>query len=125
VEALAGIPEPGDSLAARGLERAASLGCTGCHGAGGRFSRRNPGSFRGRVPTWSGADFPELVHDRAEFAEWVEEDASRRFRRNSLAEYFLARGALRMPAFRRHLEPGDLDALWAYVRWLRSPDGRP
>ena len=27
---------------------------------------------------------------------------------------------LRMPAYRGKLEPGDLDALWAYVKWLRA-----
>ena len=27
---------------------------------------------------------------------------------------------LRMPAYREHLAPGDLESLWAYVEWLRS-----
>jgi hypothetical protein len=26
-----------------------------------------------------------------------------------------------MPKYERFLEPGDLDALWAYVQWLRGP----
>src|SRR6266545_6283000 len=67
VEAAAGRPEPEDSLARRGLERSAALGCNGCHGPGGRLARPNPGSLKGYVPSWDGADFPELVRDRAEF----------------------------------------------------------
>ncbi|MBI5711198.1 MAG: c-type cytochrome [Candidatus Eisenbacteria bacterium] len=126
VEANAGRPEPEDSLALAGRRRAKELGCTGCHGPGGRFQRPNPGSVRGYVPAWDGPDFPELVRDRAEFSEWVERGRSDRFARNPLARYFLDRAAVKMPAFRRHLLPGDLDALWRYVTWLRTgaPAGR-
>ncbi len=124
VLASAGSPAPADSLAARGLARAEALGCTGCHGAGGRFARPNPGSFKGVVPSWDGADFADLVRDRAEFDAWVKDGVSRRLASNPLARYFLRRAALHMPRFERHLEPGDLDALWAYVTWLRSPAGR-
>ena len=120
VEAAGGRPEPEDSLAARGLERSRSLGCNGCHGPGGRLARPNPGSLKGYVPSWDGRDFPELVRDRAEFGEWVERGVSRRFEKNPLARYFLDRAVLRMPAFEKHLEPGEVDALWAYVSWLRK-----
>ncbi len=120
VEASAGRPEPADSLARAGLERADALGCTGCHGAGGRLAMRNPGSFKGYVPSWDGRDFAELVRDRADFGEWVERGVSRRFAANPGARYFLARATLRMPAFERHLAPGDLDRLWAYIQWLRA-----
>ena len=122
VEAAAGTPEPEDSLARRGLERSEKLGCGGCHGPGGRFARQNPGSLKGYVPSWDGRDFPELVRDRAEFGEWVEHGVSRRFERNPLARFFLDRAVLRMPAFEKHLEPGDVDALWAYVLWLREAE---
>ncbi len=105
----------------RGLARAGQLGCTGCHGPGGRLARPNPGSLRGFVPPWDGPDFPELVRDRREFDEWVERGISRRFERNALARYFLERAVLKMPAHRRYLAPGDLDALWGYVTWLRKP----
>ena len=33
---------------------------------------------------------------------------------------FLRRAPLHMPSFKKHLEPGDVEALWAYVTWLRS-----
>ncbi len=125
VQAMSGTPEPEDSLARRGLERTRALGCNGCHGPGGRFARPNPGSLKGYVPSWDGADFPELVQNRAEFREWVERGVCRRFERNPPARFFLDRAVLRMPAFEKHLEPGDVDALWAYVSWLREsrPEG--
>ena len=121
VMASAGRPEPTDSMALAGHDRADALGCTGCHGAGGRLARPNPGSFKGYVPPWDGADFPELVNGKDEFRQWVEHGVSDRFRANAIASYLLRRAALHMPEFERHLAPGDVDALWAYVQWLRSP----
>jgi len=124
VEAISERSAPEDTVSSRGLERARALGCTGCHGAGGTLAHPNPGSFKGYVPSWGGSDFPELVRDRAEFDEWVRRGVSRRFERTPGAAYFLRRAVLRMPAFERYLAPGDLDTLWAYVVWLRSPEGR-
>jgi len=128
VMAAAGEPTPQDSVAAAGRDRAEALGCMGCHGSGGRYARRNPGSLKGYVPPWDGADFTELVQNEAEFREWVERGSSRRFEENPIANFFLDRGTLHMPAFRGKLEPGDLEALWAYIQWLRppvKPDGGP
>lgn len=125
VEARAGEPEPQDSLASAGLQRAEDLGCAGCHGPGGRFARPNPGSFKGVVPAWDSRDFADLVRDRAEFDAWVRHGMSPRFRRNPAARFFLERAVLHMPAFEGHLEPGDLDALWAWITWLRTEGARP
>ncbi len=120
VMAMSGMPEPEDSLSSHGLERAESLGCVGCHGSGGRLARSNPGSLKGYVPSWDGVDFPDLVRDSTEFSQWVKRGVSRRFEHDQLARFFLDRAVLKMPAYERHLEPGDLEALWAYVNWLRS-----
>jgi mono/diheme cytochrome c family protein len=120
-----GLPEPEEPEARRGLERAGDLGCTGCHGGGGRLARPNPGSLKGYVPSWDGRDFTELVRDREEFDQWVRRGVSHRFENNTMARYFLDRAVLKMPAYERHLGPGDLDALWAYVRWLRSHGETP
>lgn len=125
VLAMAGEPAPGDSLARHGRDRARALGCFGCHGPGGRFARPNPGSLKGYIPSWDEADFPELVRDRAEFEAWTRHGVSPRFEKNPLARFFLRRAAVRMPGFERHLEPGDLDALWAYVNWLREEASSP
>jgi len=113
---------PEDSLARHGRARARTLGCFGCHGPDGRFARPNPGSFKGYIPSWDGKDFPDLVRDRKEFEEWTRKGISERFDRNPLARFFLRRAVVKMPAFDRFLEPGDADALWAYVSWLRSRD---
>jgi mono/diheme cytochrome c family protein len=113
-------PEPEDTLAALGLQRADDLGCVGCHGPGGRLARTNPGSWKGYIPSWDGADFPELVRDSTEFREWVERGVSRRFKSNPAASFFLHRATVHMPAFQKHLEPGDVSALWAYISWRRA-----
>jgi mono/diheme cytochrome c family protein len=123
VAVMAEMNEPDDSLAHHGLERAEALGCVGCHGPGGRLAQRNPGSLKGYVPSWDGADFPDLVRSRTEFGEWVEHGVSKRFEKNALAMHFLRRAVLHMPAYGERLAPGDVDAIWAYVGWLRSPAG--
>lgn len=120
VNASAGNPEPEDTLAAAGLRKADALGCTGCHGAGGRLALRNPGSLKGYVPSWDGRDFPELVRDRAEFHQWVMYGVSNRFHANPAATFMLKRAALHMPAYFYHVTRPDIDTLWAYVGWLRS-----
>ncbi len=125
VRAVAGEPAPEEASALRGRERAEALGCTGCHGPGGRFARPNPGSLKGYVPSWDGRDFVELVRGRREFDQWVTDGISRRFAAAPLARFFLERAHLRMPAYRRFLRAGDLDTLWAYVSWVRgSPTAR-
>jgi mono/diheme cytochrome c family protein len=124
VMAASGTPEPQDSLAAHGAERIDQLGCVGCHGAGGRLAGANPGSLKGYVPSWDGADFADLVHDSTEFRQWVEDGVSRRFEKNRLAQFFLKRAVLKMPAFEKHLAPDDVPVLWAYVTWLRSDASR-
>jgi len=124
VMVMAGMPEPRDSAVARGLERSEQLGCAGCHGPGGRLAIANPGSLKGYVPSWNGADFPELVRDSTEFRQWVEHGVSERIDGNPLARFFVRRAVLRMPAYEKHLTPDDVPALWAYVEWIRSESAR-
>jgi mono/diheme cytochrome c family protein len=121
VMAVSGDYGPEDSLALAGHDRAQELGCFGCHGAGGQFGRYNPKSLKGYIPSWDGADFPDLVKDRSEFAEWVKDGRTKRFEANPMAKFFLRRAFLHMPRYERFLKPGDVDALWAYVQWLRGP----
>jgi len=124
VMAVTGMPEPEDSLPSHGLQRAEDLGCIGCHGPGGRLARTNPGSWKGYIPAWDGKDFTELVHDSTEFRQWVEHGVSRRFDSNPFASFFLRHAVLKMPAYEKHTEVGDVSALWAYVTWLRSEASR-
>ena len=75
---------------------------------------------KGYIPPWDGADFPDLVKDRHEFEEWVKDGNIRRFKTNPIAMHFLRGAAIHMPEYERFLKPGDLDAIWAYVQWLRG-----
>ncbi len=93
-------------------------------GVAGSGGVRNPGAFIGSVASWVGPDFPHLVADRAEFGEWVLDGRSRRLEASRPASFFLERANLFMPAFRGHLGAAEVDALWAYVQWLRGRWGR-
>ena len=120
VMAVSKMAVPEEPRARRGMERAEALGCFGCHGAGGRLAQPNPGSLKGHIPSWDGDDFPELVRDRDEFAEWVEDGISKRFSESTFARGYLDRANIMMPAFRDHLESRDIDAMWAYIEWMRE-----
>jgi mono/diheme cytochrome c family protein len=124
VLAVNGQPSPEDSLPLLGRTRAEALGCFGCHGPGGRFARPNPGSLKGYIPPWDGSDFPDIVKGREEFGQWAENGVSDRFKNDPLAQFFLKRAPVKMRPYKGHLEPGDLDAIWAYVQWLRAREGR-
>jgi mono/diheme cytochrome c family protein len=110
---------PDDEKAAAGRDAAARLGCFGCHGPEGRGLTWDPGSLKGYVPTWDGADFKELVRDDGELREWVREGMSARLRGNPAARHFLGSETIQMPAFGSHVSDADLEALVAYVHWVR------
>ena len=114
------ISLPATPLERRGYDRARELGCFGCHGPGGRLSPPNPGSLKGYIPSWDGDDFPEVVGGREEFDQWVKRGISDRFDKSPFANVYLERATIHMPAFSEHLQTGDLEAMWAYIEWLRS-----
>jgi len=109
-----------DEKAAAGRDAATRLGCFGCHGPEGRGLTWDPGSFKGYVPPWDGADYADLVRSDAEFREWVRNGVSERFRKNPAARPFLVHEVIKMPAFGPRVSDADLDALLAYVRWMRA-----
>jgi hypothetical protein len=74
--------DPLPAEAAAGRDVAASLGCFACHGPQGRGDTPNPGSLKGHIPSWSGADFLALARDEGEIHEWIREGAPRRLREN-------------------------------------------
>ena len=119
VKAVADFDKPEDAKAEAGRQIAIQYGCFNCHGPQGRGALDNPGSLKGYVPSWDGRDFPDLVRNRAEFDQWVMYGISNRFRENPAAGFFLHRAAVHMPPYLHHAGRGDLDALWAYVTWLR------
>lgn len=112
-------PPPSDAVGA-GKEAAFRLGCFGCHGPEGRGLVSNPGSLKGYIPPWDGADYPDLVRDEAEFRQWVRNGISDRFEANPAARLVLSRQAVAMPAFRDRVTEDDLKSLAAYVAWVRA-----
>ena len=119
VVAIGGMQLPNDEQARLGFERAQALGCFGCHGWGGRLAQPNPRSLKGYIPPWDGNDFKHLCRDREEFEQWVRNGISDRVRGSSFSNRYVSRANVKMPAYDQHLQPGDVDALWAYVQWLR------
>ena len=111
-------PRP-DAVAA-GRDAAARLGCFACHGPQGRFDTPNPGSLKGYVPAWSGADFPELARDEGEIREWIRDGSPKRLRDNPVAAFFIRRQAIRMPAFGDRVSADEVRKITAYIVWLRG-----
>ena len=110
---------PQDEQVAHGRNVAVQLGCFGCHGPEGRGLIANPGSFRGYVPPWDGADYAELVQNDAELRQWVRDGISQRFRSNPAARRILESQAIQMPAYGDRVSDKDLAGLRAYIDWAR------
>lgn len=121
VRAVAGADVPDRAPERDGYAAAERLGCFLCHGPGGRGAGSNPGSLKGYIPPWDGADFPELVANDDELREWILDGRPRRLQANPIARFFLDRQTIRMPAFRGQLTDAELRALESYIRWLRAP----
>lgn len=121
VRALAAAEVPEDPVALNGHAVAERLGCFRCHGPGGRGAGSNPGSLKGYIPPWDGADFAELVMNKSELREWILVGRPQRLQANPVGRFFLDRSAIRMPAFRGHITNEELLAVEAYIGWLRTP----
>jgi mono/diheme cytochrome c family protein len=113
-----GSAPEGQALAGR--DAAVALGCFQCHGPQGRGNPPNPGSLKGYIPSWDGADWPELVQDDAELREWIKDGSPKRLREHRIARYFLAKQAVKMPAYRDTVTEEQLQALAAYIKWMRK-----
>jgi mono/diheme cytochrome c family protein len=111
-------PVPG--AVAEGRDTAARLGCFTCHGPQGRFDTPNPGSLKGYIPAWSGADFPELARDESEIREWIRDGGPKRLRQNPVAAFFIRRQAIRMPAFGDRVSEDEVRKVTGYIVWLRT-----
>jgi len=117
---LADFQPPPSGAPAEGRAAAARFGCFTCHGPHGRADNPNPGSLKGYIPSWDGADFPELARDEGEIREWILDGTPRRLREHPVARWFLSRQVIRMPAYRGRIPASDLDLIVAYVGWLRE-----
>jgi mono/diheme cytochrome c family protein len=109
-----------DAVAARGRDLVRRHRCEACHGTGGAGGVPNPGSLKGYVPGWLGDDYDELVRDETELRAWILEGGIRRLAGNRLARHFLVRQRLQMPPYKAACSPAEMDAIVAYIRWLRQ-----
>ena len=119
VKAMADF-DPVPAAIEAGRDAAAHLGCFACHGPQGRGDISNPGSLKGYIPSWSGADFEELATDDGEIREWIRDGGPKRLRENPVAAFFLRRQAIRMPAYGDRISEDEIRQVTAYIRWLRQ-----
>lgn len=123
VAAASAFVAPPAGAARKGREVAERMGCFACHGPEGRGALANPGSFKGYIPPWDGEDFSDLVKDDAEMRAWIQDGMPDRLRENRLARHFLDRQLVKMPGYRGRMADGDIDAVVAYIQWLRTTRG--
>src|SRR5581483_7336079 len=125
LRATSGQIVPDEARATRGAELATDLGCFACHGALGAGGLPNPGSLKGYVPGFWGADYDDLVHDDGELRRWIADGELTRISEHPIGRFFFHRQRLRMAAYGRFLPPEDVDALAAYVTWIHDGAWRP
>jgi mono/diheme cytochrome c family protein len=125
LRAASGQVLPDESLARRGAELAGDLGCFACHGPLGAGGVGNPGSLKGYVPSFWGADFDDLVRSDDELRTWIAKGELARIKELPIGGWFFRRQAIKMAAYGRFVPEADVEALAAYVRWIRAGAWRP
>jgi mono/diheme cytochrome c family protein len=119
LRAASGQMMPDEKLAARGGELAMELSCFACHGPLGAGGVRNPRSFKGYIPAFWGPDFDELVESDDELRAWIAKGEIPRVTEHPIGGHIFRRQTIKMPAYERFVSAEDIDALVAYVRWIR------
>lgn len=122
LRATSGQVLPENELAAKGAELAHEFDCASCHGPMGAGGVSNPGSFKGYIPGFWGEDFDELVQSDEELRAWIAKGEIPRIAEHPVGKIFFRRQKVKMPAYGEYLQPPDLDALVAYVRWLHDAE---
>ena len=108
------------ALAYEGRHEADKLGCFACHGAGGVGGATNPGSFKGHIPAWDGAEFAEIVRDDGELREWIMDGYPQHLWNNPAARHFIEGQIVQMPAYRRVMADDQLAKIMGYIQWRRA-----
>ena len=124
LRATSGQVLPDAELATRGADIAGELSCFSCHGPLGAGGIANPGSFKGYIPGFWDKDFDELVHDDDELRQWIGKGALPRISEHPIGRIFFHRQAIKMPKYEDVRPKEDIDALVAYVRWIRGGSWR-
>jgi len=117
---ISGTVFPKSGQAELGFKTAQAKGCFSCHGLGGRFDLPNPGSFVGRIPSWHGEDFADLARNEEEIRAWILDGTTPRLARHPIASWFAKRQVVKMPAYRGKISDEELEAILAYILWLRD-----
>jgi mono/diheme cytochrome c family protein len=120
LRAASGQILPRDARAARGAALAIELDCFACHGPLGAGGVSNPRSFKGYVPGFWGVDYDELVRDDEELRAWIADGRIDRIAEHPIGGRFFRAQKVTMPAYGRFLSAEDVDALTAFVRWIRA-----
>ncbi len=124
IRASSGLLLPDDPDVARGEELVRKTGCLACHGEMGSGGLPNPGSFKGYIPGFIGADFVELVQNDAELEEWIRRGTLRRLEEHPIASRFLKGQRVKMPAYGDHLSDWEIQGIMKYIRWLAAGSWR-
>ena len=124
VRAVSGMLKPRNPLVERGADLARKNGCFACHGEMGNGGIANPGSLKGYIPAFTGADFKDLVRNDDELMSWLREGSIARIREHPIGSRFLTRQRIVMPTYRKFLGDEELAAIAAYVRWLADGEWR-
>lgn len=103
----------GSNPVRRGAALAARSGCLACHGPDGTRGLPDPNT-RDEVPAWDGGVPMMYVDGPGEVREYILDGVSRRRAASESATAARARSAIRMPAYREVLRPGQVDDLVAY-----------
>ena len=124
IRPASGLLYPEDDQAARGLDLAVEQGCFACHGDMGGGGVQNPGSFKGYIPSFWGSDFTELVRSDDELIEWIAKGKIKRFTENPVARVYVEGQVIQMPAYENFLDPEEIQAVAAAVRWIHEGSWR-
>ncbi|MSS73241.1 MAG: c-type cytochrome [Candidatus Latescibacteria bacterium] len=111
---------PEGSRADEGRLAAWKLGCFSCHGPQGRGTMPNVRAFKGYIPSWDGDDFPDLVANDQELRDWILDGGPKRILEHPVARWFIQQQPIKMPAYRRSITDEQVEAIIAYIHWLRG-----
>lgn len=125
LRATSGQLLPDEAEAARGAELATEYHCFRCHGPLGAGGVPNAGSFKGYIPGFWGADYDELVRNDDELHGWIADGSIPRITEHPVGGWFFRRQATKMPAYGTILPATDIEALEAYVKWIRAGGWNP
>jgi len=125
LRATSGQILPDEHLATVGANLALEVDCFACHGPLGSGGMPNPGSFKGYIPGFWGADFDELVRNDDELRVWISEGHLERIEDHPVGGIYFKRQRTQMPAYGKFIEAEEVDALVAYVKWIRAGTWKP